>query len=397
MGKVSNPYNFNPKDDYRSYSEISKNQAEFQLFVGKSGNYYGFNDFQGSGGITYLSDNYIYGWKISALGSDLGRYLDFYGAKTSDNSSSSVTIIINDSEKYTGTWDGTRITLSNSKKFSDIVSKYYNQSINIKIIASNKDKIIRNPHNLSCYFIYAYPDTYKSITDIKPYIEEINNLKPLILNKFLYRTKIENIDLTGLDYSTLTNFNELFYGTTIRSIKAPKFSNKTVANMFNNASLYTNITTENLDFSSVTNLGALFKGADDINEDTTITIDASSATSTSQMFDCAGMISVTEPKGILTLLNTSKLTNMGYMFDACYWFKTVNEFDTSHATNMSFAFRTWGPDRDMVTWEIDLSSCTQAGNIRESHTTINPIKLKNVPRSLGLTSNNNYTIINYID
>ena len=55
-------------------------------------------------------------------------------------------------------------------------------------------------------------------------------------------------------------------------------------------------------------------------------------------------------------LNTSKVTNMGYMFYKCFNLTTIPEFDTSNVTNMIFMFQHC---TNLTTIpQLDTSSCT---------------------------------------
>ena len=51
MGKVSNPYNFNIKDDYKSYADISSpdDDYNFIFIIGRSGSSYGYAQNGGAG------------------------------------------------------------------------------------------------------------------------------------------------------------------------------------------------------------------------------------------------------------------------------------------------------------------------------------------------------------
>ena len=60
-------------------------------------------------------------------------------------------------------------------------------------------------------------------------------------------------------------------------------------------------------------------------------------------------------------LNTSKVTNMGYMFYKCFNLTTIPEFDTSNVTNMIFMFQHC---TNLTTIpQLDTSSCTDMSDM----------------------------------
>lgn len=398
MGKVSNPYKFNPKDDYRSYSEINKNYLEttFRLYPEKrhinSNSVY--DKDEGNGKLEYPDNNYLFGWEISNIQHQT-IYLIGCGF---NNSNSNVSIIINGTEyEAYSTEDYStffEIVLKDNY-FPKILEPYLNTWIDITVRAPKEIK--RAKDNLTCYFYYNYPDSYSSITNIQDYISEINNLKPKYLGYIFYGTNITDLNLTGLNLSTVESLSYLFSSTTINSLICPKIPNIKIDKIFSYTYLNTDITPEKIDFSEIKDFTFAFYRINNFsNPNIEIKIDMNSAIKASYMFSTTPQtFDNNEPKGIITLLNTNKLINMRYMFDDTGLLK-INEFDTSKVTDMTRAFSWYDFDVEAINWEIDMSSCKNANNLTYGHN-ITPLKLKNVPKSLGLTNNEEITIINYID
>jgi surface protein len=85
-----------------------------------------------------------------------------------------------------------------------------------------------------------------------------------------------------------------------------------------------------IDYSHITNMYNMFNGCSRLK--TIPNLDTSNVTEMSQMFySCSSLKTI--PK-----LDTSNVTNMSYMFGGCSELKEVQEFDTSEVTNMSGMF-----------------------------------------------------------
>lgn len=121
-------------------------------------------------------------------------------------------------------------------------------------------------------------------------------------------------------------------------------------------------------------------------------------------------------------LDTSKVTNMTYMFAYCNALVLIPEINTNNVTNMSAMFYdcnalTSIPELDTgkvtsmdsmfvnckmlasIPWEIDMNSCTSYGNAFKGCTKLTGVKLKNVPKDFNATTagltDGQYTIVSY--
>ena len=162
------------------------------------------------------------------------------------------------------------------------------------------------------------------------------------------------------------------------------FSATTMEDMFGYASKIT--TAPKMNTSNVTNMSRMFNECEALT--TVPPMDTSKVTDMNEMFvNCEALTTV--PK-----MDTSKVTNMERMFYSCEALTTVPPMDTSKVTDMREMFA-WCSNLT-IDWEIDMSSCANCKNMFQ-YSSVNNVKLKNVPKDLWLLDlGRTYTVINYI-
>ena len=115
---------------------------------------------------------------------------------------------------------------------------------------------------------------------------------------------------------------------TIKKIRSPLTIEGTDATYMFNKYILNEL--PQLDTSKVTNMNYMFSHCTNL---TTIPqIDTSNVTNMSQMFyNCTNLTTIPQ-------LDTSNVTNMNYMFYSCYNLTTIPQIDTSNVTNMGYMF-----------------------------------------------------------
>lgn len=152
--------------------------------------------------------------------------------------------------------------------------------------------------------------------------------------------KLNSIDLSGLDVSSLIDTYKMFQDCRARDITLPDFSSGNVrdmSHMFDNAYPLTNLKgLSSFNTSNVTLMRSTFHGTTNLEN-----IDVSHF-DTSKVVDMAGMFSGSRTIKKLDLrnFNTSKVTNMANMFNDCANLTDLNvtSFDTSNVLNMGNMF-----------------------------------------------------------
>ena len=178
---------------------------------------------------------------------------------------------------------------------------------------------------------------------------------------------VENMDLTYLDTSQVTDMRYMFYGcqnlvyiifgtkwntsqvtnmymmfcdcNNLTSLDLSNFDTKRVENMntmFWDCSSLTSLDVSNFDTSQVTNMGQMFLGCKELVELNISNFDTSKVTSMSDMFyGCSSLTSID-----LSSFDTSQVTSMHRMFNGCNSLTSIglSSFDTSQVTAMHGMF-----------------------------------------------------------
>ena len=158
-----------------------------------------------------------------------------------------------------------------------------------------------------------YREWTKYSDSIKSAVVEVKNITSLRM-LFYECTKLEKVDLTGLDTSKVTNMENMFYECD--SLK--------------------NIDLSTLDISKTTNMGYMFYKCTNLTSVDLSNLNTSNVVNMGHMFHlCENLVNI-NLKGI----DTSHVVNMEYMFDGCenLTYVDISKFDTSAVTNMQAMF-----------------------------------------------------------
>ena len=145
------------------------------------------------------------------------------------------------------------------------------------------------------------------------------NLKDIMNASYMFNdcSELAEIDLSGLDTSSVTDMGSMFNGCSrLAEIDLSGLNTSSVTDMgsmFNGCSRLTEIDLSSLNTSSVTDMGLMFNGCSGLAEINLSSLNTSSVTSMSSMFNgCSGLTEID-----LSGLNTSSVTDMGSMFNGC--------------------------------------------------------------------------------
>ena len=141
---------------------------------------------------------------------------------------------------------------------------------------------------------------------------------------FLKCTKLESLDLSSFDTSSITTFEKIFYHcTSLKSLNVSNFNTSNVTNfydMFNGCSSLKELDVSGFDTSKAVIMGNMFSG-------------------------CSSLESLD-----VSHFNTSNVQNMRNMFSSLKCDLNLSNFDTSKVEDLSFMFMYYGGEK------LDLSS-----------------------------------------
>ena len=204
--------------------------------------------------------------------------------------------------------------------------------------------------------------------------EKLNTSKVTDMsNMFCYCSNLTAIDLTKFDISAVTNIGGMFNGCSslvgiygLSSLKNTRIQN--MKYLFNKCSKLDNLDLSGINTSEVTDMNHLFAGCSSLTTfkfgDGDTALDTSKVTDMSYMFaDCTSL-----PGIDLTKFSTQSVENMSHMFDGCSSFTTVSGIEsanTAKVTNMSYMFNdcTNITSLDLSQNTFDTSAVTNMGHM----------------------------------
>ena len=160
-------------------------------------------------------------------------------------------------------------------------------------------------------------------------------------NKDSQVLKIESIDLTNLDTSSVINMKSMFLScNSLKSINLSNCNTSSVTSMkgmFSGCSKLISLDLSNVNTSSVTNMEEMFYGSNELISLDLSSFNTSLVTSMSSMFyRCTSLISINLSRNF----NTSSVASMNYMFRSCLLLISLDlsSFDTSSVKSMPSMF-----------------------------------------------------------
>ena len=166
-------------------------------------------------------------------------------------------------------------------------------------------------------------------------------ISPASLKGWFYNcTKAEDIDLSGLDTSRITDMSDTFYNCSELSVvdlKSFDTSHVTkMKNMFFGCSSLTSLDLSSFDTSQIPDMSWMFYNCTNLGSLDLSSFDTSHVTTMENMFvNCNGLTHLN-----LSSFDTSQVTNMSDMFLKCNSLNSLDltTFDTSKVTNMNNMF-----------------------------------------------------------
>ena len=157
---------------------------------------------------------------------------------------------------------------------------------------------------------------------------------------FYYLDKVEDIDLSNLDTSKVTDMSSMFQGmSSLLYLDLSSFDTSNVISMksmFSNVSSLLNLDLSSFDTSNVTNMSVMFNGVSSLMSLNLNSFNTSKVENMYYMF--SNMQKLTDLK--ISSFDTSKVTDMHGMFRSVKSLSSLDlsDFDTSSVTDMSYLF-----------------------------------------------------------
>ena len=353
-GQVSNPYLFNPKENYSSYSTL-KESYNYDGVYGPIPDENGFVD------LTDYASLYITDYEtVTSIPEENQKYLD------------SGILPTNMTRAFYGLLACTKIDISN-------INTAYCTSMYNMFGCSDKDTLVLNEIiGLKNKNVQRLENVYYMFQDVLCDIDISgwNTVSLKSTNKMFYAYKGSNINISGMNTSNVTDMSYMFaHATSLLTINLTNIDTSNVVNMnymfsgesgaWKTGMQLTNIIgLSNLNVNNVKNMSCMFESCGN-----TITLD-------------------------LQKWNVSNVTDMAYMFmnnaenepSSKYMNIMLGEWNTSNVTDMSYMFGFSVGDKTtrQVSGILDLSSCTTFKNMMYGAGNFGPIYLKNIPETSQL-------------
>ncbi|PCV33713.1 BspA family leucine-rich repeat surface protein [Listeria monocytogenes] len=174
-----------------------------------------------------------------------------------------------------------------------------------------------------------------------------------IKRMFASCSKISELDVSGLNTSSVTDMEYVFAGPVVLE----------------------KLDVSNFDTSSVTNMRGMFAGCRSLEELDVSHFDTSSVTNMNYMFQYCELLEKLD----VSHFDTSSVTNMHYMFGGCNSLEAldVSNFDTSSVTNMKTMFNGCNSLEELDLSNFDTSSVTTMASMFKDCTALKSLYLDN--------------------
>lgn len=242
-----------------------------------------------------------------------------------------------------------------------------------------------------------YREWTKYSDSIKSAVVEVKNITSLRM-LFYKCTKLEKVDLTGLDTSKVTNMENMFYKcdslknidlstldiskttnmgymfykcTNLTSVDLSNLNTSNVVNMghmFHLCENLVNINLNGIDTSHVVNMEYMFGGCENLTNVDISNFDTSAVTNMQAMFSWCKKLTRIDVSGF----DTSKVTDMESMFQGCKNIRNVDvsKFDTSNVSSMRMMFGGCENVGDIDVSQFDTSKVTNMYSMFEGCTNL---------------------------
>ncbi|EAF8336890.1 BspA family leucine-rich repeat surface protein, partial [Listeria monocytogenes] len=201
---------------------------------------------------------------------------------------------------------------------------------------------------------------------------------------------LEKLDVSNFDTSSVTNMRGMFAGCrSLEELDVSHFDTSSVTNMnymFQYCELLEKLDVSNFDTSSVTNMRGMFAGCRSLEELDVSHFDTSSVTNMNYMFQYCELLEKLD----VSHFDTSSVTNMHYMFGGCTSLEAldVSNFDTSSVTTMETMFAGCASLEELDISNFNTSSVTNMKTMFHGCTSLEELDLSNFDTSSVTKMNN---------
>lgn len=331
--QVANPYTFNPKQNYNSYSTLKES-------YNYDGTYGPIPDENGFVDLTDYASLYISNYStVTSIPEENQKYLD------------SGILPINMTRAFYGLDSVSSINLEklNTEYVSSLESCFEDEDTgkndNLKALTEVIGINNWNTNNLT-NFENMFTNCVKLVSlDLTKWnIQKITDLYRSINTGFIGCSALV-LNLSGWDCSSITSFEKLFYNTDIKELNVKNWIiSPNVTNFSNcfgsNSSTIINVSGWNI--SNAVNISNMFYSSKGFSSDPPILsiigfedFDTSNVENMSEVFEYTGIKNIN-----LTKWNVSKVKNMSGMFRDCSLLNSINinTWNTANVTDMSHMF-----------------------------------------------------------
>ncbi|EPS5494305.1 BspA family leucine-rich repeat surface protein [Listeria monocytogenes] len=274
--------------------------------------------------------------------------------------------------------ESVRIERSNLSGVTSFREAFFNPILQKVIIRDNDYPTVPSLLTMESMFENSYNLTELDVSGLDT--STVTNMK----NMFYKCRVLKELDASNFDTSSVTDMNSMFgYCESLEKLNVSNFDTSSVNDMyymFRDCKALEKLDVSNFDTSSVTNMGAMFVNSTSLKELDVSNFDTSSATTMQAMFSACRALEKLD----LSNFDTSSVTNMAAMFAACNSLEELDlsNFDTSSVTNMQGMFFECSSLEELDVSNFDTSSVTNMQQMFFECSSLEELDLSNFDTSL---------------
>ncbi|EJV0536568.1 BspA family leucine-rich repeat surface protein [Listeria monocytogenes] len=274
--------------------------------------------------------------------------------------------------------ESVRIERSNLSGVTSFREAFFNPMLQKVIIRDNDYPTVPPLLTMESMFENSYNLTELDVSGLDT--STVTNMK----NMFYKCSVLKELDLSNFDTSAVNNMNSMFgYCESLEKLNVSNFDTSSVNDMyymFRDCKALEKLDVSNFDTSSVTNMAAMFVNSTSLKELDVSNFDTSSATTMQGMFSTCRALEKLD----LSNFDTSSVTNMAAMFAACNSLEELDlsNFDTSSVTNMQGMFFECSSLEELDVSNFDTSSVTNMQQMFFECSSLEELDLSNFDTSL---------------
>ncbi|EIL5477552.1 BspA family leucine-rich repeat surface protein [Listeria monocytogenes] len=250
--------------------------------------------------------------------------------------------------------ESVRIERSNLSGVTSFREAFFNPILQKVIIRDNDYPTVPSLLTMESMFENSYNLTELDVSGLDT--STVTNMK----NMFYKCSVLKELDLSNWDTSAVNNMNSMFgYCESLEKLNVSNFDTSSVNDMyymFRDCKALEKLDVSNFDTSSVTNMGGMFVNSTSLKELDVSNFNTSSVTAMQAMFGACRALEKLD----VSNFNTSSVTAMQGMFANCNSLEEldVSNFDTSSVTDMRTMFEKCASLEALDVSNFDTSSVT---------------------------------------